>query len=254
MSDTVTLTLRTTLERDLVAEGLTPDRCVAAGAKQVAELPVFYGGQAAKVGDFFAIQGERAASLRLVGDLTQASGIGAGMTGGTLVIEGNVGRDVGAWMSGGTIDVHGDAGDNLGGAAPGASRGMTGGEIVVRGRVGDDAGASLRRGLIVIVGDAGYRTGQRMIAGTVLLCGTAGPGAGRWIKRGSIVALTPIERPATFAYACTYRPPHLGVTFLYLRKRYGLSIDQRYVTGRYARYSGDQAELGKGEILQWVAE
>ncbi len=252
MSETVTLTLRSALDRDLVALGLTADRCAAAGAKQIAELPVFYGGQPARVGDFFAIQGERAARLLLVGDLTRASGIGAGMTGGDLVIEGHVGRDAGAWMSGGTIDIHGDAGDNLGGAAPGASRGMTGGEIVVRGRAGTDAAASLRRGLIVIAGDAGDRMGQRMIAGSVLLCGKTGRGAGRWIKRGSIVSLAPIERPATFRYACTYQPPHLSVTFLYLRKRYGLSIDHRYVAGRYARYSGDLAELGKGEILEWV--
>ncbi len=252
MSDTVTLTLRDALERELVAEGLTPDRCAAADARQIGALPVFYGGRPAAIGDFFRIQGERAARLRLVGDLARVGALGAGMTGGDLVIEGNVGRDVGAWMSGGTIDIHGDAGDNLGGAAPGASRGMTGGEIIVRGRAGSDAGASMRRGLLVIVGEAGDRVGQRMIAGSVLLLGKAGRGAGRWIKRGSVVSLAPLERPATFRYACTYRPPHLSVTFLYLRKRYGLSIDHRYVVGRYARYSGDLAELGKGEILEWV--
>jgi formylmethanofuran dehydrogenase subunit C len=252
MSDTVTLTLRRALDRDLVAEGLTADRCATASAKEIAELPVFSGGERATVGDFFAIRGERAARLRLVGDLARASGIGTGMTAGDLVIEGNVGRDLGQAMSGGTIDVHGDAGDNTGGALPGASRGMTGGEIVVRGRAGADAGASLRRGLIVIVGEAGDRAGQRMIAGTVVLLGKAGGGAGRWIKRGSIVSLVPLQRPATFRYACTYWPPHLSVTYLYLRKRFGLSIDHRYVVGRYARYSGDQAELGKGEILEWV--
>lgn len=252
MSETVTLTLRSPLEGELEALGLTADRCAVAGAREIAGLPVLYGGRPAHLGDFFAIQGERAARVRLVGDLARASGVGAGMSGGDLVIEGNVGHDTGARMSGGTIDIHGNAGDNLGGAAPGASRGMTGGEIVVRGRAGMDVAASLRRGLIVIVGEAGDRVGQRMIAGSVMLLGKAGRGAGRWIKRGSIVSLEPLERPATFRYACTYRPPHLSVTFLYLRKRYGLSIDHRYVVGRYARYSGDLAEVGKGEILEWV--
>jgi formylmethanofuran dehydrogenase subunit C len=238
MSDTVTLTLRGALDRTLGLEGLTPDRLAQTAAKEIGDLPVWYGGH----------------RVRLVGDLARTQGVGAGMTDGELVIQGNVGRDAGAGMSGGVIDIHGDAGDNVGGAAPGASRGMTGGEIIVRGGAGVDAGASLRRGLIVIGGDAGERAGQRMIAGSVVVFGKAGWGAGRWTKRGSIVALGPIERPATFRYACTYRPPHLRVTLLYLRSRYKLPIADRYVTGRYERYSGDLAELGKGEILQWVAE
>lgn len=254
MSETVTLTLRAALERPLTGEALTTDRFAGAGAKEIADFPVWYGGQLAHLGDFFAVQGERATRLRLVGDLTRVQGLGAGMTSGELVVEGSVGRDAGVGMSGGVIDIRGDAGDNVGGAAPGASRGMTGGEIVVRGRAGAEAGSSLRRGLIVIGGDAGERAGQRMIAGSIVLFGSAGPGAGRWTKRGTIVAVQPIERPATFRYACTYRPPHISVTFRYLRKRYGLSIADRYVLGRYERYSGDLAELGKGEILQWVAE
>ena len=84
--------------------------------------------------------------------------------------------------------------------------------------------------------------------------GTAGPGAGRFLKRGSIVALGTLERPATFRYACTYRPPHVALLLRYLRARHGLAIADRQIGGRYERYSGDMAELGKGEILQWVGE
>jgi len=92
-----------------------------------------------------------------------------------------------------------------------------------------------------------------MIAGTVVVFGKAAAGAGRFLKRGSLVALGAIERPATFRYACTYRPPHLPVLLRYLRARYGLAVAEPQITGRYARYSGDLAELGRGEILQWVA-
>jgi hypothetical protein len=31
-------------------------------------------------------------------------------------------------------------------------------------------------------------------------------------------------------------------------------LDERYLTGCYRRYSGDLAELGRGEILAWTAE
>ena len=177
-----------------------------------------------------------------------------GMTGGELVIEGNVGRDVGLAMSGGSIDVHGDAGVNAGGAAPGAVRGVTGGEIVVRGSVAGDAGARMRRGLVVVRGDAGRGTGQGVIAGTVVVFGTIAEGAGRFMKRGSIVGLHEIARPATFRYTCTYRPPYLQLLFQYLRRRYALPVAEAQVTGRYHRYSGDLAELGRGEILEWAGE
>src|SRR5207244_6780761 len=131
---------------------------------------------------------------------------------------------------------------------------MSGGEIIVRGNVGDDAGARMRRGLLVVTGDGGRGMGIGMIAGTVVVFGKAGPGAGRFLKRGSIVALASIERPATFRYACTYRPPHVGLLLRYLRDRAGVPVADRYVAGKYERYSGDLAELGKGEILQWAGE
>jgi len=34
----------------------------------------------------------------------------------------------------------------------------------------------------------------------------------------------------------------------------GVPVADPYVAGKYERYSGDLAELGKGEILQWAGE
>jgi formylmethanofuran dehydrogenase subunit C len=93
-----------------------------------------------------------------------------------------------------------------------------------------------------------------MIAGTVVVCGASGPDAGRWTKRGSLIALGGVAPPATFRYACTYRPPHVRLLLRYLRARYDVPVSDRHIDGRYERYSGDMAELGKGEILQWVEE
>jgi formylmethanofuran dehydrogenase subunit C len=254
MTEGIVLTLATAPTHTLTADCIAPDRFAALGAKAIAALPVFHGGRPARLGDFFNVTGDRSATVRIEGDLEHVESIGAAMTGGELVIEGNVGRDLGLAMAGGRIDVRGAAGDNAGGALPGASRGMTGGEILIRGNAGTAVGARMRRGIVVVAGNAGRGVGTGMIAGTVVVLGKVGAGAGRFLKRGSIIAIGSIERPATFRYACTYRPPHVAVLLRYVRTQYGLPVAHRYITGRYERYSGDMAELGKGEILTWVGE
>ena len=254
MSDAVTLTLTTQPARTLVADCIAADRFAALDAKEIAALPVLHGGRPATLSEFFKISGERASVVRIEGDCERVEAIGTGMAGGELVIDGNAGRDLGLAMSGGRIDVRGNAGANTAGAPAGAARGMTGGEIIVRGSVGDEAGARMRRGLLVVTGDGGRGTGKGMIAGTVVVFGKVGPGAGRFLKRGSIVALGDVAWPATFGYACTYRPPHVALLLRYLRSRCRVEVTEAQVSGRYERYSGDMAELGKGELLRWVGE
>ena len=254
MSDAVRLSLAAPPDHVLVADCIAADRFAALDGKEIAELPVVHGGRTTKLGEFFKVRGGHSSVVRIEGDVPQVEAIGAGMAGGELTIDGSVGRDLGLAMSGGRIDVRGNAADNAGGAPPGAARGMSGGEIIVRGNVGDDAGARMRRGMLAVTGDGGRGIGIGMIAGTVVVFGKAGPGAGRFLKRGSIVTLASIEPPATFRYACTYRPPHVGLLLRYLRDRAGVPVADRYVAGKYERYSGDLAELGKGEILQWAAD
>jgi formylmethanofuran dehydrogenase subunit C len=176
------------------------------------------------------------------------------MTGGTIEVRGAVGDDAGEAMAGGTLRIGGDAGHRLGAALPGASRGMTGGEIIVSGSTGEEVGARARRGLIVIGGDAGALGARAMIAGTLVVFGRAGRGAGTGSKRGTVLAIGGIEVPATYAYACTYRPLFVRVMMTYLRRRHGLTVDERAVGGQYRRYCGDAGDPGKGEILEWVAE
>jgi hypothetical protein len=68
------------------------------------------------------------------------------------------------------------------------------------------------------------------------------------------VALGPVTIPPTYRFACTYRPDHLRLTLLRLRRRFDLAIEDRFIWGLFRRYSGDLADLGKGEILAWTAE
>jgi formylmethanofuran dehydrogenase subunit C len=206
------------------------------------------------LGELFDIGGTPDGSIRLIGDLGRADRIGAGLSEGRVVVEGNVGNEAGLGMSGGSLDIEGNAGTRTGAAAPGLKRGMSGGELIVRGATGPEAGASMRRGVLVVGGRAGERAGLGMIAGNVIMFGRAGDDAGLWSKRGSVAALGGITPPVTYAYACTYQPPHLRLMLLSLQSRYGLKVRKRQLSGVYRRYSGDFSESGKGEILEWAVK
>jgi hypothetical protein len=91
-----------------------------------------------------------------------------------------------------------------------------------------------------------------MIAGSLVVFGSLGPNPGLFSRRGSIVAFGPHVPPAQYRYACTYQPPHLRVTLMYLKARHGVPVTPGQLAGTYRRYSGDLAELGAGEILAWT--
>jgi formylmethanofuran dehydrogenase subunit C len=205
------------------------------------------------LGDVFEVKGNPAGRVRFMGDLGRVDRLAAGLNEGMVTVEGNLGNEAGLGMAAGALVIEGDAGERTGAAAPGLKRGMTGGELIVRGSAGAEAGASMRRGLLVIGGTAGERAGLSMIAGNIVIFGAAGADAGLWSKRGSIAALGGITPPATYVYACTYQPIHLRVMLLRLQTIYGIRIRKRQLAGLYRRYSGDLAELGKGEILEWMA-
>jgi formylmethanofuran dehydrogenase subunit C len=228
---------------------------VALSAREMAERPVYLE-RAGRVplGDLFALTGQPEGRIGFVGDLRNANRLGAGLSEGDVTVEGSVGQEAGLALAGGSLDIKGDAGPRAGAAPLGYKRGMTGGELIVRGSAGPEAGAAMRRGLLVIAKNAGERTGLGMIAGTVLVFGTAGRETGLWSKRGSVVALGRITPPETYSLACTYQPIVLRLMLSRLSTRYGLAVQRKYLNGSYRRYSGDMAELGKGEILEWVAK
>jgi len=226
----------------------------AVSAADLARRPVAVAGRGAvPFGELCDLSGAADGTLRFVGDWSQAARLGAGLTEGSVVVEGDVGNEVGVGMAGGSIEVRGNAGDRAGAAAPEARRGMTGGELVVHGTVGREAGALMRRGLLVAGGAVGDHAGVGMIAGTIIAFGAFGAAAGLWSKRGSLVALGDVAIPTTYRYACTYQPVHLRLLLSRIKARYGMPAEGRHLTGFYRRYSGDLAELGKGEILAWTA-
>ena len=271
MSDTVTLTLRSALDTIVEAESIVPDRFATLSNADIARLPLWRGREQLALGDLFSVEGERSARVHVMGDLSNVDALGAAMSDGELTVDGDVGRYVGSRMSGGVLrvkgnagdgaglemsggllDISGDAGNRVGAARLGASKGMLGGEIIVRGKLGVETGTRMRRGTIVCFG-AGDRTGEAMIAGNVIVLGDAGNDVGRYNKRGTIVVFGSAGIPPTYAYSCTYRPPHLALTLRYLQSKHGLQIADERVRGLYRRHCGDLAELaqGGGEILEW---
>jgi formylmethanofuran dehydrogenase subunit C len=253
VSGETTLTLRRPLSQRVDAATVAWDALRGLEAATIEAQEVWVDGSGrSRLGDLFEIRATEGERVRLVGDLGRMDGIGAGLTGGTLVVEGDAGWYVGQGMSGGSIEVKGRVGPQAGGALPGAKRGMTGGEILVRGSAGPGTGSGLRRGLIVVEGEVAEGAGRAMLAGSIVVFGAVGAEPGLWSKRGSVVALGAVTPPATYRYACTYRPSYLPVTLRYLKRRYGCPVTPDHLAGLYRRYSGDLAELGAGEILAWT--
>ena len=222
-------------------------------AAELSKRTVGLAGRDVALGEICAVSGDPDGTVRFSGNFRSVARLGAGLTEGRVIVEGDVGDEVGLGMAGGSIHVRGTAGARAGAAAPEARRGMTGGELVVTGDVGDGAGALMRRGLLAVGGRTGRHTGAGMIAGTVVAVGDLGAAAGLWSKRGSIVALAGVTFPSTYRLACTYQPIHLRLVLTRLKTTYGLPVEGRHLTGFYRRYSGDLADLGKGEILAWTA-
>jgi formylmethanofuran dehydrogenase subunit C len=246
------VTLRETPDAPADCSAVLAGKWMGLSAGDLARRPVSIAGRAAvPLGELCEVSGEPDGSVRFVGDWAQATRVGAGLTEGTVLVEGDVGDEVGLGMAAGRIEVRGNAGARAGAAAVDARRGMTGGELVVHGSVGREAGALMRRGLLV-AGEVGDHAAVGMIAGTIVAFGPIGPTPGLWSKRGSVVALGEVRVPSTYRYACTYQPIHLRLMLTRLKARYDMPVEQRHLTGFYRRYSGDLAELGKGEILAWT--
>ncbi len=177
--------------------------------------------------------------------------LGAEMTGGQIFVEGNATDWVGAEMHGGRIHVRGSVGHLCGAVYRGGQRGMSGGEILVDGDPGNEVGNSMRRGMIAIGGRVGDGAGLSMIAGTIIVGGEPGIRHGAGMKRGTIGFLgtgTPPSLLPTFREAGTFHPTFLRVYIDHLG-RSGWPVPEGAIDAPYRCYNGDFLESGRGEIL-----
>ena len=267
----IRLSLRARPPIRLSLRGFIPERLAGLSADAVAHLALPQGNRMGVLGDWFEVDVSAGAEDRLVvsraGD--RLDDVGAEMTHGELVVEGDIGARVGLGMRGGRILVQGsagfgaatamragelriagNAGDHVGTALPGEREGMRGGIVIVEGDAGAGAGDRMRLGLIAVLGSVGPLCGTRMSAGTIVVGGDVGADAGAAMRRGTIVV--PRGKLRTLPGFADSGAHDLVVHRLLSRalakhRIYGLAERLRGLR----RWQGDLAIGGKGEI--WTA-
>ena len=224
-------------------------------------------GTAIKLGDAFALRGACCGDLVIEGSHPGLGGVGAGLTDGKLIVEGDVGDRAGAGMLGGALTVRGSAGaylaygmrggvvhvtrkagDFVGGVGTGKRFGMTGGCVIVEGDIGARAGDKMRRGLVLARGRIGAAAGSRMIGGTIIAEGGFGPHAGQAMRRGTLIGPSVEGISATFADCGWHELVILAVMARAWTRDLG-DLAPRPLPSKVHRFAGDLAGIGQGEVL-----
>ena len=266
----VRLELRQETTLSLEVEGILPREVRDKSLAEIERLPVLCGNQPAVVADFFRVTKDATKEFLIwSGDLSRVHWIGAGLDGGTILVDGPAGRHVGSRMRAGRIEVIGDVGDWLGGelrggelvvrgnaghlvgsAYRGSARGMTGGTLLVHGNVGNELGCGMRRGLLAVAGQAGDMIGFNMRAGSIFVFGSCGVRHGAGMRRGTIGLLgqQSMTLLPTYRAACHGRFEFLTLVDRALRKR-AFPSPRQFGDMAVALYHGDLLEGGRGEIL-----
>lgn len=258
------LTLRQPLPGRLDMSGINPQRLAALSAAEVERLELSLG---IRIKDVFSVTGNSSPALTISGETSRLDFLGAGMTEGTLVVDGAAGAYAGQGMKGGRIDIKGDAGafaasgmsggiitvggsagDNLGGARPGEKFGMAGGIVHVAGAIGARAGDRMRRGTIVTAGTCGAAAGSRMMGGTIWAAKGFGDAPGSMLRRGTLIGPSASRILPTFADCGRHRLTILAILSRYLSDALG-PLAPNPITDPVRRFAGDMATIGKGELL-----
>jgi len=263
----LTFTLKEQPPERLDLSLLTPSGLQGLNTRQIEEIRLGQSRRASTVGDIFRVSagdpesivfeggnsrfdlvaaGLAEGTVKVAGDVGAQAG--RSMRGGRLIVEGNAGPHAGSGMLGGWLEVLGNAGDRLAGPLAGELAGMRGGVLVVRGRAGALAGDRMRRGLIAVLKGCGDYAGSRMVAGTMVVKGGVGAMPGYLMRRGSIL----LDRAPSGVSPSFVESGSPALVFAALVDRHlaAEGILERPLLGKAPRrLAGDNAVLGKGEIL-----
>jgi formylmethanofuran dehydrogenase subunit C len=159
----IKLKLKKQPELPLEADSITPDNFLGKMPAEIKKLPLYLGNTELKIDDFFTVSGKSGDDIKVLkiiidGDLSNVKRIGEKMSGGEIIINGNVGMHVGSQMKGGKILVNGNA-DDWAGAM------LKGGELEITGNAGNYVGAAYRgywigmeNGIIRVKGKVGVES------------------------------------------------------------------------------------------------
>ena len=241
------------------AECISPDVLAEKSAKEIATLQIWEGNRKRTLGDLFKIKHETDSpteefTIRICGDVSKVRKIGAKMSMGNIIVEGDADMHLGEEMKGGiitvtgnadswtgsmmkngTIEIKGNAGDYIGASYRGSTQGMSGGKIIIHGNAGYEVGCFMRKGLIKVHGDIGRFAGIHMRDGTIFIQGNSEGRAGAQMINGKIVV-------------CGYIPSILP-TFTIDDIRPKVKVNEENVEGPFYRFVGDLADGGDGKLF-----
>jgi formylmethanofuran dehydrogenase subunit C len=219
----IKLKLKNQPEVPLEAESITPDNFAEKTQAEIKKIPIYHGSEIVTIDDFFNVSGKSGElndlTITIDGDLSIVKRIGEKMTGGEIIINGDVGMHVGSEMSGGKIivngnaddwagammkggelEINGDAGNYVGAAYRGYWKGMMNGKITVKGKVGVESllwasgSAPAKRFPTLICGSAGSFLGIHNHGGTIIVEGDVDRCAGADQVKGTIVIKGKVSR------------------------------------------------------------
>jgi len=241
------------------AECISPDIFAEKSAKEIAALQIWEGNRKRTLDDLFKIKQKTGSSskevtIRICGDISKVRKIGAKMSMGNIIVEGDAGMHLGEEMNGGvitvtgnadswtgsrmkngTIEIKGNAGDYIGASYRGSTQGMSGGKIIIHGNAGYEVGCFMRKGLIKVYGNVGRFAGIHMRNGTIFIQGNSEGRTGAQMINGKIVV-------------CGYIPSILP-TFTIDDIRPKVKVDGEKVEGPFYRFVGDLADGGNGKLF-----
>ena len=255
----ITLHPKRLFEIPVAAECINPDVFAEKSADEIASLQVWEGNRKRTLADLFKIEHETVSSseeftIRVCGDVSKVRRIGAKMSMGNIVVEGDAGMHLGEEMKGGvitvagnvdswagsmmkkgTIEVKGNAGDYIGAAYRGSTHGMSGGAMIIHGNAGYEVGCFMRKGVIKVCGNVGLFAGIHMRNGTILVQGDSEGRAGAQMVDGKIIVCGHI--------------PSVIPTFTIDSLRPKVKVNGEKVEGPFYRFIGDLADNGNGKLF-----
>ncbi|QDU73505.1 Formyltransferase/hydrolase complex Fhc subunit C [Bremerella volcania] len=266
------LRLRHDITVGLDLRGVLPSRLLPMSLSEVAKVTVWEGNRRVELGELFDVEIEtrREETLRIIGNLSKADNVGAGLDGGTLFVQGSVGHHAGQEMREGSLFIHGHVGNNLaegmkggflkvlgnvgdrvGAPLPGENRGMAGGHVFILGSAGSEVGHRMRRGTIAIANDCGDFVGYEMLAGTIFVGGKAGTNPGLMMRRGTIIlhGNQQSDLMAGFVHACRFKPTMMPLLAKDFACQEVPEVARLIAWRDYDLFHGDLAQMGRGEIL-----
>jgi len=240
------------------AGNITPDLFAKKSIDRIKTLHLWEGNRKRVLNDLFKVDYEEDTpsenlTIRLVGDVSKLKKIGAKMSSGRVVVEGNAGMRLGeemrggsitvtgnadSWtgmmMKGGRIEIMGNAGDYVGTAYRGSTEGMKGGTIIIQGNAGSEVGCFMRNGLIKAHGNIGSLAGIHMRDGAILVGGNSDGRLGAEMLGGRIIVLGHV--------------PSILPTFSVDSVRKSVRVGDETILSPFYMFTGDGVESGEGRL------